>query len=311
MSLTICFADIHINTTKYPEYEAQKVQRIRQAIKMSSARKIVFSGDTFDRNRPTMSDIKLFYSLIDGLDRDRELVIIAGNHDHTVFDYLPHVGFKYYSEITVVDDVVYIPWAKIHENFPDGSICYSHARCTIPPHIVEEVSMDKFSERYTLTILGDIHSPMEPRHNVVYTSSPVPIHFKNYQKNSTGYLMVDEEKQTYTRHFINDLAKIKVTTTTHKIHDTIAAMKKTSGGNIYKVVVEDYPEKLVGIQKWATAGIKIEPKVILHKQDVYDKVKEVLDQSLSIEEILYSYLKDNYKGYSADMENELKRNIHA
>jgi len=308
--LSVVFADIHINTSKYPDYEERKVSLIRKAIKESKADKVVFAGDIFDRNRPSMEDIRLFYQLVEGL--HKPIHIIAGNHDHTTFEFLPQTSFTYHSEITVMEDgVVYIPWTNIHDNFPDGIICYSHARCNVPPHIVEEVNIQKFSDRYSLTILGDIHSPMAPFDNVVYTSSPVPIHFKAYQKNTSGYLLVDETSATYTRKYINGLAKIKIVTSALKLGDTLNNLRtKGAVGNLYKVVVEDYPEKLAGIQKWATKSIRIEPKVLLRKEEVYDKVKEVLDQSLSIEEVLYDYLKDNYKYFSVDMENELKRNIH-
>ena len=310
MSVSIVFGDIHLNTSKYPAYEERKVALIKQAIRESQADKVVFSGDTFDRNRPSMEDIRLFYELVS--DVYKPIHIIAGNHDHSVFEFLPQTTFFYHSDIFVDEqDVVYIPWTKIHDNFPDGKLCYSHARCTVPPHITEEVNIQKFSDRYGLTILGDIHSPMAPFDNVVYTSSPVPIHFKLYQKNSTGYLVVDEDAGTYTRHYINDIAKVKVMTTSLKLGDTINALKRKPNGSLYKVVVEDYAEKLLGIQKWATDAIRIEPKVVLRTEDVKDKVKAVLDQSLTIEDVLYSFLKETYGPFDVDLENELRININA
>ena len=309
MPKSIVFADIHINTTKYLDYEKEKLRLIVKAIKESKCTNVVLAGDTFDKAKPTLQDIHLFYDMIHSIPQGVSIDVIAGNHDHSVFEYLPHTSFTYHSEITVRDGVAFIPWTKIHEPFPEGKVCYSHARCTIPPHIVEEVDLKKFHDTYQLTVLGDIHSPMEPYENVVYTSSPIPIHFKLYQKNSTGYLIVDEETCTYTRHFINDIAKVKIMTSAVRLGDTIHALKKKPSGNLYKVVVEDYPEKLLGIQKWATNSIRIEPKVMLRKDDVADKVKSVLDQSLTIEDILHGFLKETYREYSLGLENELRRNI--
>jgi len=312
MRKTIVFADIHINTSKYPDYEKRKLNLIVMEIKKyKDIKQIVFAGDIFDKNRPSLQDIQFFYEFIEEFDDEYSIEIIAGNHDHSVFEYLPHTNFTYYNEITVENEIVFIPWSKIHEDFPKGKMCYSHARCTIPPHIVEEVDMAKFSSTYKLSVLGDIHQPLELDGNIVYTSSPVPIHFKSLQKNSTGYLIVDEDTCTVERHFINDIAKVRIDTNAFKLGDTIAALKKKPNGSLYKVVVEDYPEKLLGIQKWATQSIKIEPKIIIRKDDVSERVKQVLDQSLTIEEILYNYLHHNFTGYSIDLETELRKNINA
>lgn len=313
MPASIVFADIHINTSKFPDYEQRKIQLMLDAIRKHNCEKVVLSGDIFDKIRPSLQDISLFYSFIDSIPSVMQVDIIAGNHDYNVFDYLPHTRFTYYSSITKIGNTTYIPWAEIHnfteDHFDLTGLCYSHARCTIIPHIVEEVDISKFSQGFKLTILGDIHQVYEPFHNVIYTSSPVPIHFKAYQKNSTGYIVVDEDTCEYSRFFINDLAKIKIVTSATKLGDLANALKKKPVGSLYKIVVEDFPEKLIGIQKWSSPSIRIEPKVLLHKDDVSEKVKTVLDQSLTIDDILYRFLYDNYKEFSLEMENELRRSI--
>lgn len=315
MSISVVFADIHINTTKYPAYEEDKIRLIIKAVKESAASNVVLAGDIFDKAKPSLQDISLFYDMVHSFPEDVTVDILAGNHDHSVFEYLPQTTFTYHSEITKRDNVTFVPWTKLNElaakHYDSSGVCYSHARCTVPPYIVEEVEISKFSQGFKLTVLGDIHQPYEPYKNVVYTSSPVPIHFKLYQKNSTGYLVVDEEACTYTRHFINDIAKVKIMATALKLGDTINALKKRPAGNLYKVVVEDYPEKLLGIQKWATTSIRIEPKVLLRQDDVADKVKAVLDQSLTIEDVLYNFLGETYREYTIDLENELRRSINA
>ena len=309
MSKFLAFGDIHINTSKYPEYEEEKIRLILKAIHSHpEVNHLVLAGDVFDKARPSLRDIQLFYTFVHSL-QDYRIDVIGGNHDPTTFEYLPHTNFTYYSEITTVDDITFVPWSKIHLELPSSRICVSHARCTVPPHITEEVAISKFAETYGLTILGDIHMPLEPFVNVVYTSSPVPIHFKPLKKNSTGYLEVDTKTLSYTRHYINELAKIKVVTSAFKLGDTIKGLKKAQGYNLYKVVVEDYPEKLLNIQRYATRSVKIEPKIIITNSDVTNKVREVLDQSVEIEDILFDFLRDNYRNFSVDLENKLKAEL--
>jgi len=306
MAKFLAFADIHINSSKYLEYEEEKLRLILKAIlSHPEIDHLVLAGDIFDKAKPTLQDIKLFYDFIHKLP-EHHIDIIGGNHDPQTFKYLPHTNFTYYHETTTVGDITFIPWAQVHEELPPSPICISHARCSIPPHITEEVDISKFAGTYELTILGDIHSPVAPYENVVYTSSPVPIHFRALKKDSTGYLEVDISTRSYTRHYINGLAKIKIMTTAFKLGDTVKALKKAPGYNLYKVVVEDYPEKLLNIQRYATNSIKIEPKIIIDNSDVTDKVAKVLDQSVEIEDILYDYLRKNYRNFSVDLENKLK-----
>ena len=304
--MILALADIHINTSRYLEYEEEKLRLIRKAIlSHPEVSHIVLAGDTFDKAKPTLLDIKLFYDFIHSLS-DYTIDIIGGNHDPETFHYLPTVGFRYHSEITTIGPITYIPWTQIQEPFPENDVCFSHARCTIPPHIGEEVDIGKYHKAYKLTVLGDIHSPMEPYEDVVYTSSPVPIHFKTQKANSTGYLIVDPVACSFTRHFINNLAKIKIVTPNENLGALVTKLKKVRTKSLYKVVVEDYAERLQGIQRHATKSIKIEPKILINNKDVSDKVSAVLDQSVEIEDIMFQYLRENYQGFTVQIENNLK-----
>jgi len=311
MASSIIFADIHINTSKFLSYEEQKINLIIDNVnKHADVTNVIFAGDVFDKARPTLLDIKLFYKLIESINKPIE--IINGNHDHSVFNFLPEAGFKYYDGIVKRDNFLFIPWTKIHELTDEhkdpNSVAISHARCTIPPHIVEEVDISQFSKWFHTTILGDIHQPFSPYPNVHYTSSPVPIHFSTYKKNATGYIKINNETFEIERHFINDIGKVKLITTADMISQTIMH-RCTSPKNLYKLVVQDAPEKLQGIQKYATTNIKIFPEATVSKKDISENIKNVLDQSLEIEDILFEYLRANYKPLTKELEWQLRKNL--
>jgi len=281
MAHLVVLADLHINTTKYPAFENTRIEKLIDAIKSTEATGIIFAGDTFDRNTPTLRDIKLFYYLIGSLP-DYTIEIINGNHDPDTFNYLPHAGFTYYSEITKRDNITFVPWTKLHDlkDADQHGICISHARCTIEPHIVEEYRIETFSEMFGVTVLGDIHSPISPYHNVHYCSSVSSTHFKKYKVRQHGFIVLDTETLEIERVWINSPSKVKITSTMEQLSYSLSLCK--SHDSLYKVVVEDYAEKLKGINRNPRVNTTVEPLVKVNETKVSSTVAELFFNTLTV-----------------------------
>lgn len=315
MASSVVVADLHINTAKYPEFEQTRIDKLISTITDVTAKMdithIILAGDTFDRNSPSLRDIKLFYDLIDNLKVLGIIEIIDGNHDWETFKFLPHSGFTYYSEVTVRGNFIFIPWAKI-KTLPEISgdkslLCISHARCTVEPHIKEEVAIKEYSEKFHTTILGDIHAPIKPYENVWYCSSPFSTHYKQYKGYSHGFIIVDNDTYEISRKWISGPSKVKAVTDMDNLAVTTLACNNPA--NLYKIVVEDYAEKLKSINKKPKSNIIVEPLVKVQSSQVNTKVQEILSQSKSIEDIVFQYVEENYSAYDEGIALTIKNKI--
>lgn len=206
----IVLGDVHINSSLSEEFESNRLSRIAKYIRdVSFDRIIVLAGDTFDRNVPSLVDIKLFYQFIKELNirnGENQILVINGNHDVTTFFHLPNAGFRYIATATVVNEkIMLVPYnelSMLEEHLKDSSypnhLLISHARCTIPPYIKEEVSINLLSESFNFVILGDIHTqPTLPYENVKYTTSPSSIHFTKKIRDAHGAAIFNLEDMAY------------------------------------------------------------------------------------------------------------------
>ena len=312
MASSVVLADLHINTTKHPKFELNRVNRLIDGILAVNTKitHVILAGDIFDRNTPSLRDIQLFYYLVDKL-QQFTIEVINGNHDFSAFEFLPQAGFTYYNDITYRDNFVFIPWSKLDmlpEVSEDKTIgCISHARCTIPPHIVEEVPIIQFAEKFHTTILGDIHSPMSPYPNVHYCSSPHTTHYKPFKAYTHGFILVDNESLEIHRKWLPGPSKIKLVTDMDNLSTVVAQC--TNEDNLYKIVVEDYAERLKGINKKPKANVIVEPLVKVQTSKVSSRVQELLSQSKTIEDIVFQYVEENYLSYDSNVALEIRNKI--
>lgn len=202
-SKVVVLADIHINSSLSESFERARLKSLSiSVLRQSLHSSIVLAGDTFDRNTPSLIDIKIFYDFIKDLKASfygKEILVINGNHDNQTFEYLPETSFKYIKISTVVNNnYMLVPWTQLKplanllesKQFPNLTLI-SHARCTIAPYITEEVSIKLLSESFRQVILGDIHTqPTLPYENVKYVTSPSSIHFSTPIKDAHGCLYI-------------------------------------------------------------------------------------------------------------------------
>lgn len=165
----------------------------------------IIGGDLFDRV-PTIDELELYFSFVKKC--SKETIIYDGNHEatkknKTFFSALKEVTSSLNPLVTVVDEAyedprgfTILPYAELHKK---GSIellnkeipVFTHVRGEIPPHVMPEVDLDRFSD-FPVVFTGDLHSHTNCQRNLVYPGSPMTTSFHR-SKVDTGVLIIDSE----------------------------------------------------------------------------------------------------------------------
>jgi len=306
----ICLADVHINTRRDLHYEVRRIKALGEALSQAPMYPVVFCGDTFDRNDPLLIDLHLFYNLCTAL-HPRPVHIFAGNHDYKVMPYL-YGGdlFTVHTNPGFVEELnaYVLPWDhlqtfnKLIDRHTNTRLLLSHARCTIPPFIVEEFPIVTFSETFTLTVLGDIHQPLSPYSNVIYPSSPNNLDFTTYAPNSHGYLVVGDDLTTTRAHL--DIPHREKRTVTAINSDMLQALDKQ---HLYKLMFEAEPGDMPRLRAILPPYVRVEflPKVDRIAEGLDEKLQEFLTSKMSIEDMLFQALADR----DQRLVNEVRRRL--
>ena len=95
--------DVHINAKLNVNFERERIEALTASLKgQQDYSTIVFAGDTFDSDTPNLEEIDIFYTMIRALEESYKIFVFGGNHDPTVFNYLPETGFTYLTDIFYV-----------------------------------------------------------------------------------------------------------------------------------------------------------------------------------------------------------------
>ena len=249
-SIVSVSGDIHINLRDVDTklWEVGRVLQLFTTLANDSSNIVILSGDIFDKANATLEEIGLFYEGLELL-QDKRVYIIEGNHEElseyeTTFKFLPSGKYTLVQSDYLVHPTSYI-WLVGHphihplvkDNFPimkdKKNILISHYRSDIG-FAKEEISNEIISDKFTNTILSDIHYRLYPAENIRYTSSPYGIHFS--PKKEYGYTQIYFSKNGFEIKDITlDLpSKIKVTTSSDKLEDTL---KSLSDKHLYKLEI--------------------------------------------------------------------------
>lgn len=309
----VCIGDLHINCKKTPAFSRSRVMALADGLLAEplAGQSLYLLGDTFDNNHPTLEDLKLFYDFINTLSQKyQDIIIIPGNHDHKVFQYIPHTNFKYYHDITYDNDMCFMGWSNIQfmHTLKKQKVIFTHARCTIPPFIQEEISFEQLSKKADLVILGDIHHPVNTQSNIHYTYEPSRNTYTTHQKNSTGYLVVNTETLEVTRRHpeLPHKELLKFDSMAEFIEAKSLYYKEP---NLYKVVITDYIENLkpLGV---ANMIFEYNPRVVVEEKPLKEEeeLKEIISQRVSISEALLAHTQESYR-FSLDILNKIKKRL--
>ena len=178
-------------------------------------------------------------------------------------------------------------------------ILISHARCTIPPHIVEEVDISYLSKHFKLTVLGDIHYDYQPYKNVIYTTSPSNVVFNTTlgSKAFRGYIGLRGGSFKYER--IQTKLPTKWVVEFDSVKEARAfILENQAARDYYKIFITDLAENLPELH--GITGSRI-IKVVLPKieevqsDSLSDSIKQFIDASISTKEYVYEYLQEVMK----------------
>ena len=310
--IAVCLGDLHISLRSNELFEGRRLNALALELNSRSESTLILLGDVFDRNKPSLQEIQLFYQFVSSL-QFTEIFIISGNHDPTVFQYLPQTNFKYLQDPTIIDDCVFVGYNNLERFMNDGvftdksKILFTHARCTIAPYIKEEVDFKLLSEKYDMVVLGDIHHPCAVQDNVYYTYEPTNNSFVKYKKKTTGYLVIDTELQQVTRVFPElphkDILKV---TTVEGLDDIISELSRD---NLYKITVEaPLADRVKLTDYWHNVIWDFIPQIDMEQQEEEVELKQLVNRKVSIEDTLLQHTQTTYK-FSLDVLNQIKRRL--
>jgi DNA repair exonuclease SbcCD nuclease subunit len=322
----IIVSDIHLNlrnknTYEY-NFEVNRFLKLFEYVNNLKPDMVILAGDILDNARPTLEEQ---YILKQGLDfLDCEVYIIDGNHERIsdsiyTYDLLTFSGddnimymsnssimlnkystqlhFKGHKEITNTN-IAHINTNRRIKNH----ILFTHARCTIPPHIKEEINFNKLRKKYSLVLVGDIHQPLDLYDNVKYIDSPYSIHYSKNRNYHIGKLTIDSSGYKFERIVTNLPNKVKV-----NIED-ITLKQLEDDGNLYKVVVTGESSTLSKYKDYK--NIKFEKIIDAHYEefnitavdtiDVKGKLLDLVSSYDGTTDYLYNFMQKyinlNYKG---------------
>lgn len=285
---SVVVGDIHINVKEGNfEFEQRRVVALTTALLKASSKEVllVLAGDIFDKNRPSLEDIKLFYNLIDSLlGKFKDILVIAGNHDKETFEFIPEVGFTAIQTVKELYGILFVPWPQIHtfsaslqSNPPSNlpALLISHARCTLGDFIEEEVSMETLSKSFSTVILGDIHHFYSPYPNIFYTSSPSNNSFVQLKENTQGFVTVDTVLNVTEVTLSLPRRELIVINGVSKLQEL-----KLLPVNLYKIRILDTLEALQKLDRQKYKGVRFELIPLVSESNTDYGYKEQLAASV-------------------------------
>ena len=303
--------DLHINSSLSEAFEELRLDALVVNLNYIEHRKqvpIILVGDTFDRNTPSLKDIQLFYRFIEKI--KQHVYIICGNHDATIFDYIPETSFTYCKEPVIINNnLMLVPWThleELQENLLTSSFkqltLLSHARCTIPPYIQEETSIQQLSKNFKKVLLGDIHrQPLGLPTNVVYTTSPSNISFTKNDSKLHGYIEynVKEDTEVFVQPNIPYKTLVECKTFMEARKEMMRSHKDMYG--VYrKVRFAGTSSEIRELNQFTTINVvkdftlKI-TEIATGNTEESDKLAEFLASKLSISQYAFSYFNETLK----------------
>lgn len=203
MAKAVFIADVHVKLgqKKVPtDWQYNRFMLLADELNKISCDYVIIGGDLLDVANPSVEEIGLMFDFLQNITADK--VLIPGNHEMTTktrdcFEYLDKMlntlNTKVIREFEHYDGIDYIPYNILFKKFPQAQskLAVTHVRGEIPPHVLPEVELDKFSE-YDKVFAGDLHSYKNSQLNILYPGSPFTTSFhRTLAKGSNGYFVID------------------------------------------------------------------------------------------------------------------------
>jgi DNA repair exonuclease SbcCD nuclease subunit len=166
----------------------------------------IIGGDIFDKV-PNPEELSLFFDFVRGV--NIPTCIYDGNHEatrkgKTFLVFLSRACASINPLVSIVNgttelqvkncNIDVIPYTNLKTFNPDtftNDILCTHVRGSIPPHVVPEIDLEKFS-RWKTVLAGDLHSYENSQLNILYPGSPLSITFHRTKINN-GVIIFDTD----------------------------------------------------------------------------------------------------------------------
>jgi DNA repair exonuclease SbcCD nuclease subunit len=209
--------------------------------------RIIHLGDFFDNRRhlniKTLSNALKIAELLH--EAKLEVFIIIGNHDTFYKDKIhptslsvfeEHPNIKIIDEVTVMEDMVMVPWATEMKDIPDARYALGHFEINGFPVVQRfefyksDINITNFS-RFEQVFSGHFHIPSH-KNNITYLGAPFQFNFGD-AGSKRGYYVFEDDKLEFIQY--KDAPEFVVVTTDEQIKP------EKIRGNIVKLVYKkDY-----------------------------------------------------------------------
>jgi len=206
MAKILFVADIHIKLGQKNvpvQWQKNRTMQLAKEINKIPHDVVILGGDILDVAKPTVPEVGLMYDFLFALKQCG--IIIPGNHEMVskkvdcfdpIDNMISHLGYQIIREFKTIHGIDFIPYNILHNKTwpsPCSKFAITHVRGEIPPHVLPEVSLDKFAP-YDKVFAGDLHCTSCSQLNILYPGSPFTTSFhRNEAKGSNGVFIIDSE----------------------------------------------------------------------------------------------------------------------
>lgn len=220
-------ADLHIHFPKKvpKDWQVKRFMMLVDEINKVQCDLIILGGDTLDSCKPSPEEVEVFFEFLAGL--KTKTYIYSGNHEaltkkvsvleHFIYEINRCNPLVKVITSNVMEGFDVIDYKDLHKDFPYANdICFTHVRGAIPPHVIPEVSLEKF-DKYKLVFAGDLHSHENSQLNIHYPGSPLTTTFHRSRTiDSNGMFLIDTEAKDFEWINLSHLPQLLKVTVTSK-----------------------------------------------------------------------------------------------
>lgn len=236
MKKILFIADLHVKVGQKNvpiEWQINRFISLAKVLKQKfvehNCTHLMLGGDIFDTAKPTPLEYELLTKFFVELG-DIGGYLYTGNHEMvnnklSIISQLTTLFSKIAPNFEIVEkgyrsedfDVINYEEIKQKEwKSAKSTLCFTHVRGNIPPHVVPEIDLTKFvNHGYSLVIAGDLHSYENTQEientgvKIVYPGSPLNTSFtRTRSTNTNGYLVIDTDSHNVEWFSLDNLPKL-------------------------------------------------------------------------------------------------------
>lgn len=251
---------------------------------------LIIAGDLLDSADPTIEEIGLLYDFLAAI--DTPIILIPGNHELVnkkddcylyIERMLSDLGVRVIRTFHSENNIDYIPYNILHaKEWPEASnrIAVTHVRGEIPPHVLPEIDLNKFS-KYKLVFAGDLHAKSNSQGNLLYPGSPMTTSFHRTESagengaylinpDSCLYQWIDLELPQLLRKRVTSEAEMKPTAPHHTVYELEGTLE-----DLAKIKSSELLDKKVTQEIGSPASLNMNGDIVDELVEYLVEVKKV------------------------------------